>query len=46
VEQLQQKLMWSDLVERHHRGMTEGGIGLVRHAAEIGVGDFAARQTA
>ena len=41
VEQLQQKLIGSDLVERHHRGMTEGGIGLVRHAAEIGVGDFA-----
>ena len=38
--QLQQELIGSDLVERHHRGMAEGGVGLVGHAAEVGIGDF------
>ena len=42
VEQLQQELIGTDLVERHHRGMAEGGVGFVGHAAEIGIGDFAA----
>ena len=40
VKQLQHELIGPDLVERHHRGMAEGGVGLVRHPAEIGVGDF------
>ena len=42
VKQLQQELIGAGLVERHHRRMTEGGIGLVGHAAEIGVGNLAA----
>ena len=41
VEQLQHELIGPDLVERHHRRMAEGRVGFVRHAAEIGVGDFA-----
>ena len=40
MKQLQQELTGTDLVERDHRGMAERGVGLVRHAAEIGVGDF------
>ena len=46
VKQLQQELMRADLVERHHSGMTEGGVGLICHAAEIGVGDLAAHERA
>ena len=42
VKQLQQELIGADLVERHHGGMAERGVGLIGHAAEIGVGDFAA----
>ena len=42
VKQLQHELIGTDLVERHHGGMTESGIGLVGHAAEIGIGDFTA----
>jgi hypothetical protein len=42
VKQLQHELVRADLVERHHRGMAEGGVGLIGHAAEIGVGDLAA----
>ena len=42
VKQLQHELVGAHLVERHHGGMAEGGIGLIRHAAEIGVGDLAA----
>ena len=33
--------MGTDLVERDHGGMAEGGVGLIRHAAEIGLGEFA-----
>ena len=46
VKQLQHELIGTDLVERHHRGMAERGIGLVGHAAEIGVGDLAADKRA
>ena len=46
VKQLQHELAGTDLVERHHGGMAERGIGLVGHAAEIGVGDFAADKRA
>ena len=46
VKQLQQELVGTDLVERHHGGMAERGVGLVRHAAEIGIGDFAADKRA
>ncbi len=46
VKQLQQELIGADLVERNHGGMAERGIGLIRHAAEIGVGDFAADERA
>ena len=42
VEQLQHELIGPDLIERHHGGMAEGGVGLVGHAAEIGVGNLAA----
>ena len=42
VEQLEQELVGSGLVERHHRRMTEGGVGVIGHAAEIGVGNLAA----
>ena len=43
VEQLEHELIGPDLNERHHRGMAERGVGLVRHAAEIGVGNLAGR---
>ncbi len=46
VKQLQHELIGTDLVERHHGGMAERGIGLVGHAAEIGVRDFAADKRA
>ena len=46
VKQFQHELAGAGLPQRHHRGMAEGGIGLVRHAAEIGVGDFAADERA
>ena len=42
MEQLEQELVRPDLVERHHGGMAEGGVGLVRHAAELGVRNLAA----
>ena len=42
VEQLQHELVRRHLAQRHHRRMAEGGIGLVRHAAELGVRDLAA----
>jgi len=42
VKQLQQKLIGTDLIERNHRGVTERGVGLIRHAPEIGVGNLAA----
>ena len=44
VEQLQHELIGPDLIERHHSRMTEGRVGFVRHAAEIGVGDLARRE--
>ena len=44
VEQFQHELIGPDLIERHHGRMTERRVGLVRHAAEIGVGDFARRK--
>ena len=46
VEQLEHELMRADLVQRHHGGMAEGGVGLVRHAAEIGIGNLAADEGA
>ena len=46
VKQLQHELMRTDLGQRHHRRMAERGIGLVGHAAEIGVGNFAADERA
>ena len=45
VKQLQHELIGTDLVERHHRRMAERGIGLVGHAAEIGIRRFRRRQT-
>ncbi len=42
VEQLENELVRTRLIERHHGRMTEGGVGLDRHAAEIGIGDLAA----
>jgi hypothetical protein len=42
VKQLQQELIGTDLVQRNHGRMAERRIGLVRHAPEIGVGDFTA----
>ena len=41
VKQLQHELIGAGLVERHHRRMTERGVGLIGHAAEIGIGNFA-----
>ncbi len=41
MKQFQHELIGPDLVERHHRRMPERRIGLVGHAAEIGVGDIA-----
>ena len=46
VKQLQQELIGTGLVERNHGGMAERGVGLIGHAAEIGVGDFAADERA
>jgi hypothetical protein len=40
VKQFQRELIGAHLIERHHRRMAEGGIGLVGHAAEIGVGNL------
>ena len=42
VKQLQHELIGPDLVERNDGRMAERGVGLVGHAAEIGVGNFAA----
>ena len=42
VKQLQQELIGTDLIERNHGGVTERGVGLVRHAPEIGVGNLVA----
>ena len=44
VEQLQHELIGTDLIQRHHRRMAEGGVGFICHATEIGVGDFARRE--
>ncbi|GAA0003477.1 hypothetical protein BRDID11002_34780 [Bradyrhizobium diazoefficiens] len=41
VEQLQHELVRRHLAQRHHRGMAEGGVGLVRHPAELSVRDLA-----
>ena len=41
VKQFQHELVGPDLVERHHGRMAEGRIGLVGHAAKIGIGDVA-----
>ena len=46
VKQLQHELIGADLVERNHGGMAERGIGLIRHAAEIGVGNLTADERA
>ena len=46
VEQLEHELMRADLVQRHHGGMTESGVGLVRHAAEVGVRNVAGNERA
>ncbi len=46
MEQLQRELIGPGLVERHHRGMAEGGVGLVGHPAEIGVGNLAGDERA
>ena len=41
MKQLEQEFVRSDLVERNHGRMAESGVGLVRHAAEIGIGYLA-----
>ena len=46
VKQLQQELIGTDLVKRDHRGVTERGVSLVGHAAEIGIGNFVADKRA
>ena len=37
VEQLQHEQVGAELGERRHCGMTEGSVGLARHAGEIGL---------
>ena len=46
VKQLEQELMGTDLAERNHRGVAEGGVGLIGHAAEIGIGNLVADKRA
>ena len=46
VKQFQHELIGTGLVERHHGRMAERGVGLIGHAAEIGIGDFAADKRA
>ena len=46
VKQFQQELMRTDLIQRDDGGMTEGGVGVVGHGAQIGVGNFAADKRA
>ncbi len=41
MEQFERELVRADLIERDHRGMPERGIGLVGHAAELGIGNLA-----
>ena len=44
VKQLEHELVRRGLVERHHGGMAEGGIGLIGHAPEILVGNLAGHE--
>jgi hypothetical protein len=46
VKQLQHELMRPDLTKRNHGGMAKCSVGLVRHAAEIGVRNLAADKRA
>ncbi len=46
MKQLQHELMGPDLAQWNHRGMAEGGVGLIGHAAEIGVGNLIADKRA
>ena len=41
MEQLEHELARAGLPQRHHRRMPEGGVGVARHPAELGVGDLA-----
>ena len=41
VKQLQHELIGTDLIERHDGRMAERGIGLIGHAAEIGIRNLA-----
>ena len=42
VEQFEQELIGAELVERDHGGMAKCRVGLIGHAAEVGVGNLAA----
>ena len=46
VEQLEHEQIGAELHQRRGRRMTEGAVGLLRHAREIGVGDAAADEGA
>ncbi len=46
VKQLQQELIGTDLIERHHCGMAECRVGFIGHAPEIRIGNLAADKRA
>jgi len=46
VKQFENELMGADLAKRNDGGMPEGGVGVVGHGAQIGVGNFAADKRA